>query len=237
VLRTQERSQRTLVAESRLSIGIRITGKALLLRGGAWDELPRFTLTGLHCGSRTVCTEPDSSLVLAHLHPAAAASLGLEARRIVGLTGDLSVLWPLQDLQALAEGQADAPDDAARLAMLEAFIATRLASGPGADALAIAAVNQIRMAPADVRIAPLAQALGVSADTLERRFTAAVGVSPKRFARAVRLRSAVLSYAADVSLTDLAMDAGYYDQSHFVREMQSATGRAPTKLLPGRSYC
>jgi len=237
VLRTTERSQRTLVAESRISIGVRLAGTARVLRGGDWQLLPRFTVTGVHCGSRNVRTEPEGCLVLAHLHPAAAAALGLEARSLAGTTQDLAALWPAQELQALAEQLALAPDDAARMALLEAHAAARLAAGPAADAMVVAAVNGIRAAPAEVRIAALAEQLGVSVDTLERRFGSGVGVSPKRFARAVRLRSAVLSYAADMTLTDVALSAGYYDQSHFVREMQSATGLAPTRLLPAWTFC
>jgi len=237
VLRTAERSQRTLVAESRISIGVRIAGTASLLRGSAWELLPPFTVTGIQCGSRVVCTEPDGCLVLAHLHPASASALGLDARAIAGSTGDLSTLWPMHELQALAERLARAPDDATRMALLEAFVTDRLASGPAADALVVVAVNHIRAEPAEIRISTLAQVLGISVDTLERRFTASVGVSPKRFARAARLRSAVLSYAVDMTLTDVALGAGYYDQSHFVREMQRAAGLAPALLLPVRTYC
>jgi AraC-like DNA-binding protein len=237
VLRTAERSQRTLVAESRISIGVRVAGTASVLRGSAWVPLPRFTVTGIHCGSRAVRTERDGCLVLAHLHPASAVALGLDARDMVGATCDLATLWPAQELEALAGRLASAPDDAARMALLEAYVAARLAAGPPADALVVAAVDRIRAAPAETRIAQLAEQLGTSVDTLERRFTVGVGVSPKRFARAARLRSAVLSYAADMTLTDVALGAGYYDQSHFVREMQRATGLAPTLLLPARTWC
>lgn len=237
VLRMAEPLQRTLVAESRLSIGVRIAGSARQRRGAGWETLPRFTLTGVHCTSRTIHTSAGGVLVLAHLHPAAAAALGAEARVIAERSCDLAALWPGQDLAALGERLAETPDDAARMRGLEAVVAERLAAGPPVDALALAAVDQIRSRPAEMRMAALAQSLGVSADTLERRFTAAVGASPKRFARAVRLRSAVLSYAADMTLTEVALDAGYYDQSHFVREMQRATGEPPALLLPTGRYC
>jgi len=237
VLRARETSQRTLVAESRISIGMRVAGSASVLRASAWQPLPRFTVSGVHCGSRVVRTEADGCLVLVHLHPAAAGCLRMDARELAGTTLDLAGLWPGEELLALAGQLGDAPDDAARMALLEAHVAARLTAGPAADALAVAAVDHIRAAPAEARIAALAQQLGTSVDTLERRFTAAVGVSPKRFARAARLRSAVLSYAADLTLTDVALGAGYYDQSHFVREMQAATGLAPTLLLPARTFC
>lgn len=237
VLRVDEASTRTLVAESRISIGVRLGGSAGLWRGGAWQALPRFTLTGLHCGSRTIRTAVGGVLVLAHLHPAAAVALGVDAGRIAETSLDLTKLWPEQELQVLADALAQAPDDAARMALLEAFVAARLATAPAVDALVVAAVDRIRGDPAEVRIAALAEALRVSVDTLERRFAAAVGISPKRYARAVRLRSAVLSYAANMTLTDVAVGAGYYDQSHFVREMQRATGLAPAALLPAGGYC
>lgn len=237
VLRMAEPLQRTLVAESRISVGVRLAGSAQQWRRDGWQALPRFTLTGVHCTSRTIHTSAGGVLVLAHLHPAAAASLGVDARQMAERSCDLSTLWPAQDLVDLGDRLAAAPDDAMRMAMLEAEVASRIDAGPAADALAVAAADRIRADAAEVRIAELAAALGVSIDTLARRFTASVGVSPKRFARAVRLRSAVLSYAADVTLTDVALGAGYYDQSHFVREMQRATGLAPASLLPAGGYC
>ncbi len=237
VLRMAEPLQRTLVAESRISVGVRLAGSAQQWRSDGWRALPRFTLTGVHCTSRTIHTSAGGVLVLAHLHPAAAASLGVDARQMAERSCDLSALWPAQDLVGLGERLAAAPDDATRMAMLEAEVAARIDAGPAVDALAVAAADRIRADPGGVRIADLATALGVSVDTLARHFTASVGVSPKRFARAARLRSAVLSYAANATLTDVALDAGYYDQSHFVREMQRAAGLAPASLLLAGGYC
>ena len=105
------------------------------------------------------------------------------------------------------------------------------------DPSMVEAVNRIRAARGDVRISEIATVLGLSVDTLERRFYACVGVSPKRFARAVRLRAAVLAYSPRVTLTEVAIEAGYYDQSHFVREIRLATGQAPNRLLGSQNWC
>jgi AraC-like DNA-binding protein len=228
---------RTLVAESRLSVGLRIAGAAQLWRDGAWQPLPRYTLTGVHCSSRTVRTAPESALVLAHLHPAAAPLLGMDAENLVERTVDLTTLWPAAELEVLAQRVARLADDSERVACLEDHVTQRLLQNRRPDPAVVEAVNRIRAAPADVRIAELAQALGLSVDTLARRFAAGVGTSPKRFARAVRLRAAVLAYSAGVTLTEVAMEAGYYDQSHFVREMRLATGQAPNRLLTAQTYC
>lgn len=236
VMRTEGGITRTLVAESRLSVGLRIAGAAHRWAGDGWQQLPRYTLTGVHCSSRTIRTEPESVLVLAHLHPAAAPLLGVEAAALVDRSIDLAAVWPVRELEALAQRIARCTDDGARTACLEEHVAGRLGRG-APDAAVVEAVNRIRAAPGEVRIADLARALGLSVDTLERRFTACVGTSPKRFARAVRLRSAVLSYSAGVTLTEVALEAGYYDQSHFVREMRLATGQAPNRLLAAQTWC
>ena len=105
------------------------------------------------------------------------------------------------------------------------------------DPSIVEAVNRIRAARGDVRISEIAAVLGLSVDTLERRFYACVGVSPKRFARAVRLRAAVLACSPGVTLTEVAIEAGCYDQSHFVREIRLATGQAPNRLLGSQNWC
>lgn len=236
VMRTTCGITRTLVAEGRVSIGIRIAGAAHLWRADGWHRLPDHTLSGVHCHSRTVRTGPESVLVLAHLHPAAASALGFEAATLVGRSMDLATLWPRAELHALARRIAQCDGDAARAACLGQHVDERLRHRAPPPAV-VEAVNRIRAAKGEVRIEELARALGLSVDTLERRFTACIGTSPKRFARAVRLRSAVLAYSAGVTLTEVAVGAGYYDQSHFVREMRVATGEAPGRVLVAREYC
>jgi transcriptional regulator GlxA family with amidase domain len=183
-----------------------------------------------------VRTAAHSALVLVHLNPAAAPLLGVDGTRLVDRSIDLGSLWPRAALQALAACIAQAADDEARARCLEAVVAQRLRE-QAPDAAVVEAVRRIRAAPGEVRIAALAQALGCSVDTLERRFAACVGTSPKRFARAVRLRAAVLAYSAGMTMTEVAMDGGYCDQSHFVREMRRATGLAPNRLLGAGTFC
>jgi transcriptional regulator GlxA family with amidase domain len=67
----------------------------------------------------------------------------------------------------------------------------------------------------------------VDARTVERRFAAAMGMTPKRFARIVRFRHAYRRVLArsPASATDID---GFYDQSHFLKEFRAFTGSAPT---------
>ncbi len=67
--------------------------------------------------------------------------------------------------------------------------------------------------------------------TMERRFTAAVGVTPKQFARIVQFQSSLnhLSDATHARLVDAAYTYGFADQSHFIRTFKRYTGRTPSE--------
>ena len=65
---------------------------------------------------------------------------------------------------------------------------------------------------------------------LERQFLDLVGVSPKRFARIVRLQHALqMLEQSDVGAKGAmtAAACGYADQAHFIRECQDVCGHSP----------
>jgi transcriptional regulator GlxA family with amidase domain len=70
-----------------------------------------------------------------------------------------------------------------------------------------------------------AQQLSVSERQLRNLFTKTVGISPKRFASVDRVRT-VLSHAHRHRGARLAVESGYYDQSHMSAEFRS-TMRVP----------
>jgi AraC-like DNA-binding protein len=60
---------------------------------------------------------------------------------------------------------------------------------------------------------------------------ARVGITPKRFASLRRFEQAVALARTSPSLTETALAAGYYDQSHFIRDFRRFSGAAPGELL------
>ena len=88
----------------------------------------------------------------------------------------------------------------------------------------------------DARLAAieaLCDATGVSRRQLERRFRDAVGLPPRLFANVLRLRSVFDALQADprAGWTDAALAAGYFDQSHLIRDFRRFVGCTPAQFL------
>jgi len=83
-----------------------------------------------------------------------------------------------------------------------------------------------------VRSGELARRLGLSRQTLARRFRRQVGVGPKMLARVVRLRATVarIERAEQVDWAELALDLGFSDQAHLCSELRELAGASPTSL-------
>ena len=74
----------------------------------------------------------------------------------------------------------------------------------------------------------LARQAGVHEGHLSRAFRAHFGCSIGQYARAVRIRRAARALiASDRPISDIALDAGFYDQSHFHRVFRTALGCTP----------
>lgn len=80
-----------------------------------------------------------------------------------------------------------------------------------------------------VPVESVAARLGVTARHLRRAFAENIGVTPKEFARAARLRRALALHASSSSTwMRIAIDTGYYDHAHLVADFRDLLGLTPT---------
>lgn len=79
----------------------------------------------------------------------------------------------------------------------------------------------------------LADAACLSRKQFNRIFSENVGINPKEFSRTIRFQRAlhILKTAPQISLTALAYDCGYFDQSHMIKEFKTFSGYTPTEYL------
>lgn len=143
---------------------------------------------------------------------------------------DLDSLSGYNNLPVIEEQLAAAGNNQQRVALIEKFLLAHL-SASKADALILAALEKIRLAKGILRIKDLAHELCISQDAFEKRFRRFVGTSPKHFAHIIRMRSMLQAGLDKQRLVELALETGYFDQSHFNKSFKQFTGQTPTDFL------
>lgn len=154
---------------------------------------------------------------------------------------DIDLLWGRSDADRLADAlwTSEAPERA-RLAIIEQALLRRLrASLDGAGptqgmALAQAALRALEGSGGALRVEELAARLDVSRQHLAAQFRQHVGLSPKLFARVCRFRQATAAIRATSSpapgWAQLALDCGYFDQSHLIHDFQELAATTPERF-------
>ena len=89
------------------------------------------------------------------------------------------------------------------------------------------ALGIIEQSRALVSEGSLVDALEVSERTLQRIFGDYIGLSPHEFIQLRRINHAIDSLKGSSRLTDIALDADFYDQAHFIKSFKSDTGYTP----------
>lgn len=79
----------------------------------------------------------------------------------------------------------------------------------------------------------IARRVGLTSRTMERRFQHAVGLAPAEAYRKLRLRYAswLLTHSA-LSVTEVAIEAGFADGAHFSRQFRAMYGHPPSRHRP-----
>ena len=75
--------------------------------------------------------------------------------------------------------------------------------------------------------------VGLSCRQLERRFLRDVGITPKRFCRIQRFQQVFQTIEDGADWVRAAVECGYYDQAHLIRDCKDFSGEAPAALVAG----
>jgi len=148
------------------------------------------------------------------------------------LTDRIIPLDSLSVPSSLAEQLAGWDDVQARLSILEDELHWRFR--PEVEDSALTKILEtIAVCHGNVPMAQLGHVASWSPRHLRRIFRDCVGVGPKTFCRIARFLSAlrVLRRSPRPNLLDVALDAGYYDQAHFIHEFCDFYGSSPSAVL------
>ncbi|GAB3316520.1 helix-turn-helix domain-containing protein [Larkinella ripae] len=145
---------------------------------------------------------------------------------------DLGELWEDWN-HPMQERVETAPTADQRVHLIQQHLIAQLqhlnSRDPGVDFC----LRQIRQAQGLLSVETLADRTGLSSRQLIRRFNQRIGLSPKEFARMTVFLNALkhVKKHPRLSLTEIAHESGYYDQSHFIHACRDYTGLTPSQLL------
>ena len=113
------------------------------------------------------------------------------------------------------------------------FVASRIDATGDDDPSIVRCVTWLEREKGRVTIEDLVDASTLGRRQLERRFRDVVGLSPRLFANVLRLRSVFDALEANPAAgwTDAALAAGYFDQSHLIRDFRRFVGCTPAQFV------
>jgi AraC-like DNA-binding protein len=182
-------------------------------------------------------TEGPSAVVGAHFTPGgAAAFFGGALRELRNRTELLEDLWGPAPcgVRELREQLQAATSPQQALQRLQAHLLLRLHDAAPPDPLAALAIQAFRSDPTRARVEPVQRDSGCTPAQFIRRFEQAVGLTPKRYARVLRFGALLPSLlrCGPRDWAQIAAGAGYFDQSHLIREFRQLAGVAPSAYAP-----
>ncbi|MBI1852112.1 MAG: AraC family transcriptional regulator [Planctomycetes bacterium] len=193
------------------------------------DSVRRGIVVGAMTRATVVQLESRVDVMGVRFRPGAAGVLlGLPLCEITDQAIALGDLWS-RDGARIDADLAEAPSIAARVSLLDRFLSVRLRGVSARDRLVARAIDAVQSSRGLLSVDGLAASTGLGGRQLERLFAVGVGIGPKAFCRVARFRNAIsiLTHRPSVGWTTLACDAGYFDQSHLIREFKQFAGVAP----------
>jgi AraC-like DNA-binding protein len=187
-------------------------------------------ICGPHSQPFEIETSGPATMVGVHFKPGGAFPfLDLPVGELHNSHVPLKMLWGSK-ANALRDRLLEAPTPAAKFRALGEALLERARSRLTWHPAVLTALTAIGSGGRPPPISDVTASVRLSPRRFIQVFRQQVGLTPKLFCRVQRFQSAVqkLATVKHVNWTHLALDCGYYDQSHFVNEFREFSGLSPT---------
>jgi AraC-like DNA-binding protein len=210
-------------------VGFQYSGRLRVIREGQEDFLRVSGITGLQGMARTFRASTDTRTILVAFQPYGAfVLLACPMDQLADSHVGLGLIVGGSRLQILEEQLAESRGTPTLSRLVQSFLLFRLSHAEhDMHRSVMRAADRLLIEGGRTPIESVAKESGISRRQLERLFHEQIGVGPKRFAALVRFDWARRRLNSYSSCADLAYDAGYADQAHFVRSFRDKAGMTP----------
>lgn len=189
---------------------------------GQTDKIRKFTAEG-NCGIFGVVLQPYAPSLLFNLSATELKNELVDLESLLGQEGT-----DISEQIMLADGNHH------RISLMNQFLSKHIKDVKHSSI--IHSIRSICVNNGNVNIPQLSNQSFLSQRQFERRFKDLVGFSPKTFSRLVRFKATVDNYRTNnKTMTEIAYDFGYYDQSHFIQDFKQFSGYSPKSYFDGKA--
>jgi len=130
--------------------------------------------------------------------------------------------------RSLQDEVVNALSDDDRIRIFEDFLLTRFGE-PEFDPRIDMAVGLIQSNEGRCSVTEISELLGWSPRHLERQFLSRIGIGPKTLVRTIRFQTLLklIRTSSPPEWSTLALDCGFFDQAHLIREFKRFSGESP----------
>lgn len=237
IIESQEELQNRVLPNTSLALSFRIKGKNAFTSETGTFSLPNITFTGLRKSVRLInYTQNTSTLIVLFREGGASAFFKEPLYELFEKSISLDNIIQPTELEMVEDFLInEAQKNLERVSFVERFLLERLDDSK-TDKLITEAIKKIHLTNGDIRIRDLAESLYISNDPFEKRFRKVIGSSPKQFASIVRLSSIVRRKPQAQKLFEIAYEAGYYDQAHFIKDLKRYAGLTPSEFFKSAPF-
>jgi AraC-like DNA-binding protein len=220
-----------VLPDTSLVMGFQYKGKLSLISGDTPGILSSYGVTGLQDQYRIFKSSAAVGSILVYFNDIGASYFFRNpANRLFSESISLDNFICMSRLNQIHEQLCEAQSDIKRIVIVENFLLSLLKLND-IDQLVKNALLLIYEAKGNIRMKHLAEQVHITQSPLEKRFRAAIGASPKKFASIVKFQAIINGFSSPGSLSDTAYDKGHQDQPHFIKNFRQYSGDAPDDLL------
>jgi hypothetical protein len=157
----------------------------------------------------------------------------LPVKNLANKETPIDILFGEKPSKELEKKIIQAKDTSERIEAIENFLLGKLNDKAIIDNIVKSTIDAIFLTRGSTSINTILKNDLSKRRQLERKFFKQVGLSPKQLGKVIRLQTALkmLLNQQSESLTKIAYESEYYDQSHFIKDFKEFTGTNPKDFL------
>ena len=236
IIETDVESESKTIPDTSMAMAFRYRGNIQKIQEEIKEALPASAIAGIGRSARYFSySKQTANLLVIFKEGGFNLFAGKPAHELFGLHISTDNLFLSSEVAEILERLAEAKSNDDRIDIMEIFLLGKFYNAKP-DHLIANAIRLIKQHHGMIRIRDLAASLHISQDPFEKRFRTVVGATPKQYASIIRLRKLIRNVPSLHSLTAASYEAGYFDQSHFIKDFRLFTGQAPKDFFRSPSF-